>query len=257
MKDKQPIPANELGLSPQEGLPAQNLPRELVNPTTADGQRYGKLPTSFQNPDKKIGRVFWITEPGTEEIEISTDEEGSLVGLGIEFINATNAQASAEKRVKEVKEKIKKGLGSIPGATGLYYEKIGVDLTNIEQITAVIPEDREAELRERLGPEFYDLAEQEVSLVFELTRRIVDITGKPVTPEYLTELTHLVLTICLGNSEEAASLIKSKTKTTVDKEVAADLYIDGKLQEGDLKFVSKFALTPDAKPKTAPRKQEE
>lgn len=231
------------------------LPKELTTPATPTGERYARIPTHFRNPDDPMGSVLWIVEPGTQSIDIDPALEGSLVQRGKEFLMAKAAQDDAEAAVAAIKPQLKKDIERVPGLAGLHYEQLGLGLTDIEQNPAVLV--NEAELRARLGSDFYELAEQEVTFTLNLAREILDRTGKPLTPEYVRQLFELALEISIGDPEVRASILSSKTKTTVDKQAAAKLWEAGRLREGDLAFKTTFALTPDSKPRTAPKARKE
>lgn len=262
MGDRQPIPFSELGINTQaeeDNTAADSaipeLPRELTTPSTPTGERYGRLPTRFQDPDDETGVVLWIVEPGTKKIDASPIQEATAIEVGRDYLLAKNELDDIDEEVERLKPDAKEAIEAIPGVAGIHFEQLGLGLTDIEKNSATLTD--EAELRQRLGPEFYDLTKQEVTVTFKLAKEILDRTGKPVTPEYLTQLVELVLEFSLGDSEIAQTILTTKTKTIVDKKVAATFWEAGKIGEGDLEFRSTHALTPDSKPRTAVKTKKE
>lgn len=229
------------------------LPPELMpTPVAKGGGRYEKLPTHFQNIDDEVGRVWWRVEPGTQRVSVGPGLEGTLIEGSEELLIRRSRRDEEDKRIEELRPVIKTGFESVEEATGLYFERLGLGLTNIESVSVRLKDEKE--LREALGPEFYELAEQTATITLKLTREISTAMGKPLTPELFIQIVSLAMDILGVGLETQADTFTSGTTTKVDKEAARRLWREGKIDEGDVEFVKSYALTPDSMPRTAVKK---
>ena len=230
------------------------LPPELMpTPVAKGGGRYDKLPTHYQDSDDEIGRVWWRTEPGVETVTVSPRLEGSLLEDSSEFLVRRSRWDQDGERIEELKPGIKEDLESIEDVTGLYFEQLGLGLTNIESISVRLRD--ENGLRESLGPEFYELVDQQTATVkLKLEREVLIKDGKPLTPELFIQVVSLAMDIMGIDLQNQADILSSGSTTRVDKRVARRLWQQGKIGKGDVEFVKSYALTPDSMPRTAIKK---
>lgn len=232
-----------------EGFIPRPLPPELMpKPHVPGGDRYGEAPTHWQNPSDRVGRVMFRTDPGVDQVDLSPGVEGVIVGGGYDFLLAKGAWDVADK---DTKPEVKAAIEKAAGVTGVYYEQLGLGLTNIEHIS-VVAKDEDA-LREKLGSRFYNLVEQNTSVTYAFTREIITRSGKPLTPQMFEQLVSLALDIVGVSLEDQAGALSTETKTKIIKEVAARMWQAGVIDENDIKFERTYALTPDSKPRTAPK----